>query len=265
MFQAYKIKLTMLRDTLGTNPCDPHILDVHILDKQRSLIAQKSKDTNTQINKYLDQLDISKGKSDEERNRLLDKLEELMGVELTAEERQAAIAGELESLKQTFKELDIKGTTVFLWDKKTKKPCIGDHMIYGFMKAAAEAIGRTLKGKRGEMLFSTTYTQSVINQHVRCTEQFIAFDTDIKRNEDGTPAYLQRSLRAKTAQGPRISLVKSEVVEAGATLEFTLKILKDSPLTEEVLKTLFDYGEFTGLGQWRNAGNGMFSTIIVKQ
>jgi hypothetical protein len=263
MFDKYKVELTLVRDMLATNPSDPHVHDTHILERQRQLILEK-KGVNSEINKYLSQLEIDKEKSDAEKELLLDKLEAIIGTPFTEEERQAAVRGELESLKETFRELDIKGVTVFFWDKAANRPCIGDHMVYGFLKAAAEAIGRTLPQKRGEVLHSISYTQSLINQHVRCCEKFITFDRDIKRDEQGNPLYLQRSLRAMTAKGPRISLAKSEIVEAGAKLCFHLKVLKNSALTEETLRTLFGYGEFVGLGQWRSSGAGMYSFEMNK-
>jgi len=139
-------------------------------------------------------------------------------------------------------------------------------MIYGFMKAATEAICRTVKkAKKGTVLESCSYTQSLINQHVRCTKQFIPFDTDVIRNkETGDSAFKQRSLRAMTAQGPRVTLAKSEVVPAGSKLKFTLQVMEGSKITEEVLTKLFDYGQLTGLGQWRNAGYGLFSYEMMR-
>jgi hypothetical protein len=67
-----------------------------------------------------------------------------------------------------------------------------------------------------------------------------------------------------TAQGPRVSLARSEQVDAGTTFSFTLKVMQNSPLTETVIRTLFDYGEISGFGQWRNAGNGTFSYELNK-
>lgn len=264
MFDKYEVKLTFLRPILATNPCDPNVMDTHILDRQRKLILEKAT-INTQINKYLDQIQISQEKGDEEIQKLIDKLETLIGYELSPEEREDAIAGKLLSLKETLQEMDIKGTTVFFWDKTMNRPCIGDHMIYGFLKAAGEAISRTLTKKMGTMLQSASYTSSIINQHCRCEERFITFDKDVIRGADGQPTYLQRSLRAMTAKGPRISLAKSEQVDTGATICFTLKVMKNSPLTEEILRKLFDYGELSGLGQWRNAGWGSFKYEMTKR
>lgn len=270
MTTMYRIELTLLQHQLGTNPCDPNVLDTHIINKQRKLILDKSK-INTEINKYLDAIAISSERGEEEVNALFERLEKLSGLTLTPEERALAVAGKLDSLKETFKSLEIQGTTIFFWNQKLNLPMIGDHMIYGFMKAAAEAIGRCKKPKkeggkveRGVPLESISYTQSLINQHVRCENQFITFDSDLKRHEDGSEFYLQRSLRAMTAQGPRITLAKSEVVEEGAKLIFNMYVMDNSPLTEAILHRIFDYGKMTGLGQWRNAGNGRFSYTLEK-
>jgi hypothetical protein len=263
----YRIILTLKRVMLATNPCDPHVMDTHIHQRQRKLILDKSK-VNSQINKYLDALAPSEEKTAEEQEKLFAKLEELMGITLTPEEKAKAIAGDLEGLKENFKTLDTTGTTVFFWNAKEDLPCIGDHMIYGFLKASAAAQGKALqaqgKRKRGTMLESIAYTQSIINQHVRCEEEFITFDKDVLRDEEGNSLFLQRSLRVKTMQGPRVSLAKSEQVPAGAKIEFTLCVMEGSPLTKAILHKLFSYGEMCGLGQWRNSGKGMFTYEMVK-
>lgn len=259
IFDEYRVKLTLLRDMLGTNPADPYVLDTHIHERQRKIIMEKSQ-VNTTVNKYLGQADISPEKSKEEIERTLAKLEEMVGYKFTAEQREAALSGKLDELKETFEELDTKGTTVFFWDKETNRPCIGDHMIYGYLKAAAEAICRTKETKKGTVMHSASYTQMLINQHVRCTKQFIVSDRDIRRDEHGHPKHLQRSLRVITAQGPRVTLAKSEIIPAGSSFEFNIRVMKNSAITEDVLRELFSYGEyFCGLGQWRNAGYGLMA------
>lgn len=261
MFDNYKVKLTFQRPVLATNPCDPHVVDTHIINRQRELILDKSQ-LNKEVNKYLDAIPISKERGKQEIEAIFAKLEQLTGLTLSDEDKQQAMKGELKLLKETFKELDLTGMTVFFWDDEKNLPCIGDHMIYGYMKAASEAISRTLKKKNGTIMHSCAFTQSIINQHVRCAERFITFDEDIKREESGKPYYLQRSLRAMTARGPRISLAKSEVVEEGASLEFTLKILKNSPMEKKHIEQIFSYGELSGIGQWRNAGYGQFKAEV---
>jgi hypothetical protein len=263
MVNIYEVKLTFIRDILGTNPFDPAVHDQHILQKQRKLIAEKG-GYNTEVNKYLDALQINDSKAGAEVNKLIDQLEKAIGRKFTSEERVAAIKGELESLKETLAEQELRGITVFFRDN-VGLPCIGDHMIKGFLKAAAEAISRTMPRKNGTMLHSASYTESIINQHCTVSEEFISFDKDVKKHADGSIAYTQRSLRAMTAQGPRVSLVKSECVPAGATLKFDLMVLENSPLNEETLNKLFAYGQISGIGQWRNARHGAFTFELNKK
>ena len=66
----------------------------------------------------------------------------------------------------------------------------------------------------------------------------------------------QRPLRASTPQGERVALAHSETVPAGATVEFTIVILKDD--METAVREWLDYGRLRGIGQWRNSGKGRF-------
>jgi hypothetical protein len=69
---------------------------------------------------------------------------------------------------------------------------------------------------------------------------------------------LQRPLRASTAQGERIALAHSELVPAGTTQEFTIRLL-DAGL-EPLVREWMAYGQLHGTGQWRNASFGRFDT-----
>lgn len=238
--KTYEFVLRLLRPQLGTNPLDPDILGTHIIEKERKNIQEKSK-VNAALNKYADASDISEERKAAEIKKIKEKAEEL---------------------KEEVGELEERGITVFF--REDDKVAIGDHMIYGFMKAAAEAISRTLPTKKGVMLHSAAYTESIINQHVRCQEEFLTYDRDILRKSDGSINHKVRSIRVVTAQGPRVSIIKSEQIPAGASVTFRLNVLDGSPLTEEILRKLFDYGEICGLGQWRNAGYGTF-TYTMKE
>lgn len=260
---TYNVTITLKKDMLATNPLDPNILDKHIIQKQRQMIMEKSQ-VNSQVNKYLDALDISEERSEVEKECLIAKLEELSGQPVSPEDRALIAAGKLEELKERFVDVEMKGTTVFYTHPDEKMPCIGSHMILGFLKAAGEAIARTKPRKNATMLQSASYTSSIINQHCGVEQELIVFDQDIMRDEKGNPEYNERPLRAKTAQGERISLTRSEVVPAGAKLTFELCVMENSPLTEAVLRELFDYGALKGLGQWRNTGYGKFTYELEK-
>ena len=67
---------------------------------------------------------------------------------------------------------------------------------------------------------------------------------------------LQRPLRASTAQGERVALASSEMIEAGAWCEFDIVMLNDED--EALVREWLDYGSLNGLGCWRNASHGAF-------
>lgn len=75
----------------------------------------------------------------------------------------------------------------------------------------------------------------------------------------------ERPLRGMTAQGPRVSLARSDYVEAGTKMNFTWKLLANQKVTSEVLDFLLQYGELEGFGQFRNGGFGRFKAINVVQ
>src|SRR5574343_888494 len=127
LFDEYEVTLTLTRPMLGTNPLDPHVLDTHIIDRQRKIITEQSK-VNKAINKYLDQIQISEAKGKAELERILAKLEDMIGAPLPDEHKEMVLSGDLTALKESFGELDVKATTVFFWDREAKLPCIGDHM-----------------------------------------------------------------------------------------------------------------------------------------
>jgi len=262
--RVIEVVIKLLKEMLGTNPIDPNVMDTHILDRQRKLIAENSK-INKAINKYLDAKDISQSKGETELEAIKQSIEELIGQKISEDEfsdlKENGFA-KVTSLKETISELDEKGITCFFRDDENI--AIGSHMILGFLKAASEAIGKTLPMKKKTILNSISYTQSILNQHTLITPDLIHASNDIVRTNNGKPEYKQRSLRAMTAQGPRISLAKSEILPVGTTFKFTINLLENSPLTINHLNEMFSYGEMTGLGQWRNAGYGRFEVVSIK-
>jgi hypothetical protein len=76
----------------------------------------------------------------------------------------------------------------------------------------------------------------------------------------GEIAFLERSLRAQTAQGERVSLARSEMIAAGSSIEFDVELL--DVFGEKHLREWLDYGAKRGLGQWRNSGMGRFTYTL---
>jgi len=264
--KRYEFEIELTKKMLGTNPFNPNVMDTHIIDRQRKLIAEKST-INKAINKYLDAKDISVERQEIELKALRNRIEETMGASISDEEFELMRSDNFKKfadLKETLSELDEKGITCFFRNDEGRV-CIGSHMILGFMKAAAEAICKTRATKKGTILQSASYTHSVINQHVDLEEELLEASEDIIRDENNRPLYLQRSLRAMTKEGPRISLAKSEQLPKGTRFKFILSVLQDSPIKKEHIEDMFSYGEIKGLGQWRNAGNGKFKVLNMKE
>jgi hypothetical protein len=79
---------------------------------------------------------------------------------------------------------------------------------------------------------------------------------------------LQRPLRGKTLQGDRVCLARSEMINAGATLEITFEVLipEAKPgakktlavLTVDTIKECLKMGGRVGFSQWRSGGYGRF-------
>jgi hypothetical protein len=249
LFESYKVHLRLLHNQLGTNPQNLNVMDNHIIERQRKLIADKSS-INKALNKYAGEKDITPERKIQELEALALRTEELLGRELTEEEFEALRVGKIdkfEALKETLEELETKGITCFFRmqdEEGQQKIAIGSHMIKGFLKSAAEALCRTISGEKskGTVMSSTAYTHSIINTHLAVYPDLIAASKDIMRDENGLAIYDQRSLRANTAKGPRVSLAKSEILPAGTEYIFEIQVLKNSPLRPQHLLTLFTYG-----------------------
>lgn len=158
-------------------------------------------------------------------------------------------------------ESDEKGITGFYRDA-AGNIILKAYQIKGFFKEA----GRALKDQ-----LSLASCTSKVDNYVFISEREI-----IMRDKDGNPItspddYLERPLRGETAQGPRVSLAKSEYINPGWTLEFTIKVLenkktaKSIPMNINAVKSFLDYGELKGLLQWRNAGYGAFTYEILEE
>ncbi len=139
-----------------------------------------------------------------------------------------------------------------------------DYQIKGFVKEAAsilpEALGFRKKAKTGEeqggFLSGQTIKGRVDNQLFIFPRRVYFIPNKIK--PDG---YLERSIRVITPQGARVTLGRSDTVEAGTKMAFEIYVLDNSPITFEGLRTVMQYGELKGLGQWRNGSYGRFKIV----
>ena len=137
-------------------------------------------------------------------------------------------------------------------------PCLLNYQIKGFFKSAA----KVENDRTGSELKKLTAFKKKIDLFVFVSgldgSRFLPI-TLPKGAEMGT---CERTLRAQTMQGERVSIAKSESVPAGSYVEFVVTVLDDSLM--DYVKAWLNYGKFNGLGQWRNSGKGSFTWEEIK-
>lgn len=142
------------------------------------------------------------------------------------------------------------GTTIF----SVKDGVVGiyDYQVKGFFKEIGGFMNRFDKEFRGD-LDKLTAHKSHITGSIHVTPRFIPLmlPPDLKLG------LCERPLKADTAQGPRVALVRSESIPVGSTIEFEIKIMEKS--LKPYVKIWLDQGEMNGMGQWRSSGKGRFT------
>ena len=73
----------------------------------------------------------------------------------------------------------------------------------------------------------------------------------------------QRFVQVITPQGPRSTIKYVDYLEK-PTLKFQLNVLDDGVITEDILKSIFDYGSVHGMGQERSQGWGRYEYTITE-
>lgn len=189
----------------------------------------------------------------------------------------------MENESQTVEEIEEKGWTGFMSDEKGL--FVWDYFVKGFLKHAGNVLKETVKikalrskiddfvfvfprriyfGKKqvdGEVYFPLKMPDGVIDrgcEHAWCGS---VYEKGTKIEPDGV---FERPLRAQTMQGPRVTLARSDYISAGTQFEFEIKLYPPhKAINEELIKTLLDYGQYMGFGQFRNGSFGRFSYEIM--
>lgn len=138
-----------------------------------------------------------------------------------------------------------KGMTVFP-KLEDGTPFMYDYWIKGFCKDTCGGL-RKIKGTESSKIKAF---KKEIDKLIFPSPRRIPFE-----NFDAI-GKCERPLRAQTMQGERVSLACSEEIPAGTTAKFDIVMLLDDH--EKVVREWLDYGQFSGLGQWRNSGKGRF-------
>lgn len=161
---------------------------------------------------------------------------------------------EIEAAKKEAAEAELRGTTIFQKDDKGN-PIVWDYQIKGFMKDACSCLTRCEDTESKKVKAFKKVIDGCIFVEPRQIE------VEIPKGK--TTGFLERPLRAQTAQGERVALARSETVPVGSRLEFTVLLLNKDFL--KVLNEWMDYGVLRGLGGWRNSGCGRFRVVSRKE
>lgn len=224
----YKVSLTITEDMLGTAPSNPDIYTDYIASK--ALREEK-------------------------------KLAKTADEKAAVQEKQDAITKEELAM---LPEDNQKGITVFRRDPATGTLIVTDTMIRGFLKEGAGAIG--IDGKSWGLTQKIDRFVFVTDETRRPVRMVPILRDDVPVTEpDGI---YERPLRAMTMQGPRVTLAASEIVKAPFTLTFYITVVglgtsEKGKITPDVLKAWFEYGQYTGLGQYRTGGHGRFDAMVT--
>jgi len=149
-----------------------------------------------------------------------------------------------EDVDRVPEETESRGWTGF-YEDENGHPILRDYQFKGFLKNAGNVLKGALKVPN-------------LRSHVNDTVFVNPLHIQLAEKPDDV---LERPLRAMTMQGPRVSLVRSDLINPGKPYSLELQVLEGSKVTEDVLRGILSYGELSGLLQWRNAGYGKFKVV----
>lgn len=161
------------------------------------------------------------------------------------------LAEEQSTVPEQKEEIERAGWTGFHTDERGI--FIYDYMIRGFLKAAAQALRPQLEMPA----FRSHIDQSVFVFPRRIRPEF---NGKLIMAPHGT---VERPLRAMTMQGPRVTLAKSDSLAEGTAFTFELQLLPGK-IKESHLIEWFEYGQLSGLGQFRNGSFGRFKVLFFE-
>ena len=161
------------------------------------------------------------------------------------ENKRPATNGEPET--NTINEIEEKGWTGFHCDANGL--FLYDYVVKGFIRYAGNVLKDTLKVK---------------NLRSKLTDYLFVQPRRVYVGKTKPDGVLERPLRAQTMQGPRVTLARSDYVCEGTEIDFTLLLLPNNKdITEEILESILEYGQYQGLGQFRNGGYGRFEVVEI--
>lgn len=183
---------------------------------------------------------------------------------LTEEEAERLKAEEVKKAYEEIENVEERGTTGFqrMDDAGTPVPFVYNYWLRGFLKTALQSLQEN--GAVNKIPAYKTKIDRFVHVHPRRVP-FILPERS-RTNGNGSLEYLERPLRAMTAQGPRVTVVRSECLPEGTRMLFRVELLNNKGVTEEHIRMAFsEWGRYEGLGQWRSGGYGKFEAVSINE
>lgn len=153
-------------------------------------------------------------------------------------------------------QLEEKGWTGFF--KDGQGIYMQSYMLRGFFKSALETFMNTGACKK------VPAYKKWIDKLVFVNPRKVYFiDEETLKPIPTQDGFIERAIRTVTPKGERVALARSDYVNPGRIIQFEVTLLENvKGLTIELLESLFSYGAFVGLGQWRGSGGyGQFELV----
>lgn len=179
------------------------------------------------------------------------KLDKDTRVKEFPELKEELVKEELKTLKRKVDDEEVeeeRDSMLTIFHKMDGGIYLLDYQIKGFLKNS----GNVLKD-----ILGIRALRSKIDNFVFVYPRYIK----IANEPDGI---FVRSLRAQTAQGPRICVAGSEYVEPPCPIEIEIELLPHKEVKWETIYALLDYGSRLGIGQFRNGSFGRFTWEEIK-
>lgn len=153
---------------------------------------------------------------------------------------------------------EVVKNTITVFPRVDNSPGIWDYQMKGYFKDSCGALWKCGDTESSKI---TAY-KKIISKNIFVAPRFIVLQIP----EDGKMGTCQRTLRAGTPQGERISLANSETYPIGSVLEFEVMYMnvKGKFSLRKCIEEWLEYGYWGGFGQWRNSGKGRFTYEIIE-
>ena len=136
---------------------------------------------------------------------------------------------------------------------------MGLHILASNVKAHLKDCANVLQKKADVKAFRSKLANRVFVEGIRNS----LGDEAIYLGKDEPDGYFEHPVHAMTARGPRTALKRNDY-RLRPLLAFTLLVLNDGFVTEELLETLFAYGAKHGIGSERGNGFGRYELVKLE-